>query len=230
MKPLPLISMNEALFLRNPESSELGRKIVRHSIELIHRYGFEAFTFRKLAEHIGTTEAGVYRYFENKHKLLLYLSAWYWGWLEFQIVFDTHNISDPFVKLEKVITLLAAPVEDDEQTQHVNEHLLHQIIIEEGSKAYLTKQVEDDNNQKFFQPFKSLCAVIGAMISECDPRYRYPRSLASTIVEMAHFQNYFKNHLPSLTDFGGSSGDSAVTDFLRDLVFSAVGKAKPALK
>lgn len=226
MKPQPLIAMNEALFLRNPESSDLGKKIIKYSIELIHKHGFEAFTFKKLADHIGTTEAGVYRYFENKHKLLVYLTAWYWGWLEFQITFQTNNIADPFIKLEKVIALLAACVEDDEQTSHVNESLLHQIIIEDGSKAFLTKHVEDDNQQQFFKPYKSLCASIGDMIAECDPTYKYPRSLATTIVEMAHFQNYFKNHLPSLTDFGKSKTEAELIDFLRDLVFSSVGKMR----
>ena len=44
------IKMNEALFLRNPEQSELGKKIITHSIQLIYKNGFEAFTFKKLAE------------------------------------------------------------------------------------------------------------------------------------------------------------------------------------
>ena len=65
------IKMNEKLFLRNPEESELGRKIIEFSIILIHKIGFEAFTFKKLAKEINTTEAGVYRYFENKHRLLI---------------------------------------------------------------------------------------------------------------------------------------------------------------
>ncbi len=224
MRPQPYIAMNEALYLRNPESSELGKKIIRHSIELIHLNGLEAFTFRKLAEHIGTTEAGVYRYFENKHKLLVYLTAWYWGWLEFQIMFATNNIQDPFVKLEKVISLLAAPVEDDERTEHVNEYMLHQIIIEEGSKAYMTKHVEDDNKLHYFKPYKHLCAAIGEMISQCNPNYKYPRSLATTIVEMAHFQNYFRVHLPSLTDFGPSKNERDVIEFLNDLIFASIRK------
>ena len=100
------IKMNEALFLRNPESSELGKNIVKHSILLIYKTGFEAFTFKKLAEEIGTTEAGIYRYFENKHKLLVYLTAWYWGWIEFQISYHTNNINDPTVKLKRVILSL----------------------------------------------------------------------------------------------------------------------------
>ncbi len=219
------IKMNEALFLRDPENSELGKNILKHSIQLISKSGFEAFTFKKLAEDIGTTEAGIYRYFENKHKLLVYLTAWYWGWLEFQISFHTNNIEDPAVKLKRVIKLLATAVEDDEQTNYINESLLHQIIIAEGSKAFLTKQVEEDNKQHFFKPYKDLCAVVGNIISECNPAYKYPRSLASTIVEMAHFQNFFMNNLPSLTDFGNTKEESEIISFLNDLVFASLNKS-----
>ena len=219
------IKMNEALYLRNPENSELGKNILKHSIQLIYKTGFEVFTFKKLAEDIGTTEAGIYRYFENKHKLLVYLTAWYWGWLEFQISFHTNNIEDPSVRLKRVIKLLATAVEDDEQTIHINESLLHQIIISEGSKAYLTKQVGEDNKQHFFKPYKDLCAVIGNIISECSPEYKYPKSLASTIIEMAHFQNFFMNNLPSLTDFSDTKEESEIIAFLNDLVFSTLKKS-----
>ena len=216
--------MNDALFLRNPEGSELGRNILKHSVQLIHKTGFEAFTFKKLAEDIGTTEAGVYRYFENKHKLLVYLTAWYWGWLEFQITFHTNNIQEPSVKLQRVIQLLATAVADDEQTSPINESLLHQIIIADGSKAYLTKQVGEDNKQQFFKPYKDLCAAISTIISECNPDYKYPKSLASTIIEMAHFQNFFMHHLPSLTDFGKTKEETEIISFLNDLVFTSLGK------
>ena len=218
------IKMNEALFLRNPESSALGKNILKHSVHLIYKMGFETFTFKKLAEDIGTTEAGIYRYFENKHKLLVYLTAWYWGWLEFQISFHTNNIKDPVVKLKRVIKLLATAVEDDEQTSYINESLLHQIIIAEGSKAYLTKQVGEDNKQQFFKPYKDLCAVIGNIILECSTKYKYPKSLASTIIEMAHFQNFFMNNLPSLTDFGKTKEESEIIAFLNDLVFTSLKK------
>jgi AcrR family transcriptional regulator len=217
--------MNEALFLRNPESSALGKNILKHSVQLIYKMGFETFTFKKLAEDIGTTEAGIYRYFENKHKLLVYLTAWYWGWLEFQISFHTNNIKDPVVKLKRVIKLLATAVEDDEQTSFINESLLHQIIIAEGSKAYLTKQVGEDNKQQFFKPYKDLCAVIGNIILECSTKYKYPKSLASTIIEMAHFQNFFMNNLPSLTDFGKTKEESEIIAFLNDLVFTSLKKS-----
>jgi AcrR family transcriptional regulator len=219
------VKMNEDLFIRNPEHTELGKNIIKHGIQLIEKDGFEAFTFKKLAEDIGTTEAGIYRYFENKHRLLIYIIAWYWSWLEYQISFQTNNVKDPVVKLKKVIKLLATTVQDDAETSHVNESLLHQILISEGSKAYLTKQVSEDNKHQFFKPYKDLCAVIGDIILECSPKYKYPRSLATTIIEMAHFQIFFMNNLPSLTDFGKNKEETEVVAFLNDLVFSSIKKA-----
>ena len=218
------IKMNEKLFLRNPEQTELGKKIILHSILLIHKNGFESFTFKKLAEDIGTTEAGVYRYFENKHRLLIYITAWYWCWLEYRVVINTFNIKDPKIKLKRAILLLATTIEDDVKTSHVDESILHQIIIVEGSKTYLTKHVSEDNKDQFFKPYKDLCAKIGNIILECNPKYKYPKSLSSTIIEMAHFQNFFMNNLPSLTDFANTKKESAIVSFLEDLVFSAIKK------
>ncbi len=218
------IKMNEKLFLRNPEQTELGKKIIKYSIEMIHDQGFEAFTFKKLAEFISTTEAGVYRYFENKHRLLIYIAAWYWTWLEYQVTYRTNNISDPVIKLKMIIQLLATTVEDDLSTSHVDESLLHQIIITEGSKTYLTKRVTEDNKDRLFKPYKDLCAHIASIILECNPAYAYPKSLASTIIEMAHFQNFFMNNLPSLTDFGQDKDENRLIGFLEDLVFSSISR------
>ena len=216
------IKMNEDLFLRNPEQTELGKNIIKHGIQLIQKHGFETFTFKKLAEDIGTTEAGIYRYFENKHRLLLYIIAWYWGWIEYQIAFQTNNIEDPVVKLKRVIKILASNVDDDTSTSYVNENLLHQIVICEGTKVYLTKQVGENNKHQFFKPYKELCAVIGGIISECSSKYNYPKSLATTIIEMAHLQNFFMNNLPSLTDFGAKKEVSEIIKFLESLVFSSL--------
>jgi hypothetical protein len=218
------IKMNEKLFVRNPEQTDLGRKIIQSSIQLIHEHGFEAFTFKKLAEIIGSTEAGIYRYFENKHRLLIYLTAWYWSWLEFHVTFHLNNITDPAIKLKKLIYLLAANVVDDDTTIYVNESLLHQIIIAEGSKAYLTKHVSEDNRDQLFKPYKDLCSIISGIILEVNSAYTHPRSLASTIIEMAHLQVFFMYHLPSLTDFANSKDEQLVVQFLEDLVFCSIRK------
>ena len=218
------IKMNEKLFLRNPEQTGLGKKIILHSIQLIHKNGFETFTFKKLAEDIGTTEAGIYRYFENKHRLLMYITAWYWSWLEYRVTVHTTNLKDAVSKLKKVIKLLATTVEDDIKTSYVDESILHQIIIAEGSKAYLTKHVSEDNKDQLFKPYKDLCAKIGDIILECSPNYKYPKSLSTTIIEMAHSQNFFMNNLPSLTDFGKDKDEAKIVAFLEDLVFSSIKK------
>lgn len=219
------VKMNEGLYLRNPEDTELGRKILKHSVELIYKLGFEAFNFKKLAEDIGSTEAGVYRYFENKHKLLIYITAWYFGWIGFQIGFQTNNIEVPRVKLRKIISLLSSPIEDDKQTSYIDESLLHPVIVAEGSKAYLTKQVEENNKLQFFQPYKDLCTLIGNVILEYNPNYKFPKSLASTIVEIAHFQNFFMHNLSSLTDFSKKNKETEIVEFLMDLVFSSLDKS-----
>ena len=136
----------------------MGKKIILHSIQLIHKNGFESFTFKKLAEDIGTTEASIYRYFENKHRLLIYITAWYWSWLEYRVAVNTNNIKDPVVKLKRVIKLLATIVKDDIKTSYVNESILHQIIIAEGTKAYLTKHVSEDNRTHCLNHTKT-CAL-----------------------------------------------------------------------
>ena len=60
------ISVHEKLYVKDPESSDLGKRIVENSIILIEQLGFEEFTFKKLGVHIGSNESSIYRYFENK--------------------------------------------------------------------------------------------------------------------------------------------------------------------
>lgn len=67
------ISVNPNVYLKNPESSELGKRIVSQGILLIDKLGFDDFTFRKLGEKIQSPEASVYRYFESKYKFLIYI-------------------------------------------------------------------------------------------------------------------------------------------------------------
>jgi hypothetical protein len=216
------IKMNDTVYLRDPEQSELGKNIIKYSIQLIQKNGFEKFTFKKLAEATGTTEASIYRYFENKHKLLVYIISWYWAWLEFQIIYQTKNVHDSNAKLKQVITLLANTVQDDIMNSHVDESLLNKIIVSEGSKSYLTKHVIEDNKQQYFKPYKDLCNTVGDIILECNIQYKYPHSLASTIIEVAHLQNYFMHNLPALTDFDQTKKEDQIIDFLNNLVFSSI--------
>ncbi len=217
------IQPSEKLALRNPESTQLGLKIVREGLLLMHGLGYEHFTFKKLAETIGTTEASIYRYFENKHRLLLYFLTWYWNFLEFSVVTSLQNITDPTQKIKKVIEILSTVLPDWADTAGMDKTALHSIAITESSKAYLVKEVDDINREKLFKPYKDLCGRISNLFLEYNPDYKYPRALASTLVEMAQFQPYFAAHLPALTDFGGQPPAGAgVVGFLESLVFSAL--------
>ena len=216
------IKMNEKLFIRNPEETELGRKILQQSIILIHSVGFESFTFKKLAKEIKTTEAGIYRYFENKHRLLLYIVDWYWSWQEYRLIFLTNNIKSPESKIKIAIRLLSAQVEDDITTEYINEKILNEIVMAEGAKSFLTKHVLDDNKAKFFKPYKDLCARIAGFIKDYNPKYKFPLSLSCTLIEMAYSQKFYMTNLPSLTDFGAKKDEKKLVSFLESLIFSSL--------
>ena len=90
-------------------------------------------------------------------------------------------------------------------------------MISESSKAYLTKEVENDNKEGYFVSFKSLCSRFVEIINEIDPEYPYAASLASTIIEGAHQQKFFARHLKSLSD-AKSENDNTIREFIKMLV------------
>ncbi|WP_372973401.1 TetR/AcrR family transcriptional regulator [Muriicola sp.] len=215
------IEVNNKTFVKDPESSDLGKRIVEYSILMIHELGFDSFTFKKLGDKIGSNESSIYRYFENKHKLLLYLTSWYWGWLEYQFVFATNSISDPSEKLQKAIEVISKPVVLDASFSHINEVLLNDIIINEYSKSYLTKEVDNENKEGYFEIYKRMVMRIKEMITEVSPEYPFPASLASTVLEGTLHQYFLVQHFPSLTDCGD---EVTPTEYFTDLVFKSIDK------
>ncbi len=214
------IKISSDLYTKDPNSSDLGRKIVSASIDMIDQLGFESFTFKKLGSHIGSNESSVYRYFESKHMLLLYLNAWYWSWVEYKLVFATTNIKSPKVKLEEAIHILTKRIIVDNSFSYINEVILHRIIIAESSKTYHTKEVDAENEKGYFKPYKRVVQRVSDIVLENNPRYKFPHMLVSTIIEGAHKQRYFSEHLPSLTDT--EIGKNNITTFYKDLVFKAI--------
>jgi AcrR family transcriptional regulator len=219
------IKMNEKLFLRNPEESVLGRKIVKHGLILINKIGFEEFTFKKLATEISTTESSIYRYFENKHRFLVYLINWYWSYIEYKVVFYINNINNPEIKLKTVIKLLVEePINKNLDTDFISENEAYMLVMWEGSKSYLTRNVSKDNKDRLFKPYKDLCERISSIIVELNPKYKFPHSMASTILEMAHSQKFFMQNLPALTDFSKDQDDKKIILFLESMLFSSINK------
>jgi len=210
------MGVNDKLYIKDPESSSLGKKIVEESILMIDEIGFESFTFKKLGVRINSNESSIYRYFENKHKLLLYLASWYWGWVEYKMVFATNGISDPIEKLEKAIEILTQSVEEDSSFSHINEVVLNKIIINEYSKSYLVKGVSKDDKDGYFIICKRLVNRLSEMIEAVDKDYPYPLSLASMALEGSLHQYFLKEHFPMLTNCNETV---TPTQFFTDLIF-----------
>lgn len=210
-----IISVNDKLYVKNPETSDLGKKIIEQSILLIDEIGFENFTFKKLGEKINSNESSIYRYFESKHKLMLYLSSWYWGWIEYKLAFATTNVSNPMERLKKGITIVTEKVEDDSATLHINEAILNKIIIQEFAKTLITKEVDEENKEGFFLVYKRVINRIIEMINEVNPNYAFAKSLASSIVEGALHQHFLKDHLKTITNCNETVSP---TDFYINLI------------
>jgi hypothetical protein len=216
-------NINDRTYLRNPESTEVGRLMVKRAIDLIYELGFEQFTFKKLAIEINSTEATIYRYFENKHRILLYILNWYWCYMEFLVTFKLENVKDKKDRLKIVIHLLTHELAESTSQFDYNKKFLNQIVITESSKVYLVKEVIEINKNEGFKPYKDLCAKIATVISDYNSKYKYPRSLSTTLIETSHHQQYFSINLPKLTDISAKRDSEFTSLFIEDLLFKVLG-------
>ncbi|RTZ09520.1 TetR/AcrR family transcriptional regulator [Flavobacterium sp. GSP27] len=208
------IQVNEKIYVKDPETSALGKKIIEQSILLIHEIGFDNFTFKKLGEKINSNESSIYRYFENKHKLLVYLSSWYWSWMENKLVIATTNVLDPKEKLKIAIAIVTEKITNDNSALHINEAVLNKIIISEFTKTLHTKEIDQENKEGFFLIYKRVINRIVAIVKEVNPEYAFSKSLISTIVEGSLHQHFLMDHLKTITDCTDSE---STTDFYQNL-------------
>ncbi|QCE43009.1 TetR/AcrR family transcriptional regulator [Psychroserpens sp. NJDZ02] len=213
------ININEKIYLKDPESSALGKRIVENSIVLIDDIGFDAYTFKKLGIKIGSNESSIYRYFESKHKLLIYLASWYWTWLEYQLVFTTNSIENTTEKIERAIIILTRTTTVDSNFSHINEVILKRIVINEYSKSYLTKEVDNENKDGYFLVYKRLVNRLHDMILAIDSNYPYAYSLSSTVIDGALHQHFLKDHFTTISDL---KKEEAPTNYFKDLVFKSL--------
>ncbi len=215
-------SLNNKLFIKNPQSTDLGKKIINEAINLISKIGYEQFTFNKLAAKIETTEATIYRYFLNKHKLLIYLLSWYWSYLEFKIVIQINSITNPINKIKKIIDILIWEDNPEISFGAFDNQALYLIAIAEGNKTYFSQDVDENNKNLLYKPLKDLCGKIAVVFSEYNPKYKYSNTLASSIIDLSHSHYFFMHHLPQLGDFGKQKMPKDIKAFLEDLVFKTL--------
>lgn len=188
------------LSLRDPQDTALGRRILAASVRMLAELGLERFTFKKLAREIGSVEASVYRYFANKHQLLFYLVSWYWDWVHHLVNQASLTASEPRTRLLATIQALTQPYVENPGTPYIDERLLHQVVISEGTKVYHTKMVDEENSRGLFVGYKALAEDISQLILAVAPDFAYPHSLATSLFEMAHNHPYYAEHLPRMTD------------------------------
>jgi hypothetical protein len=194
------LKIHNGLYIRDPKDTVLGRSILRNSITLIDELGFEHFTFKKLAFHIKSTEASVYRYFENKHLLLLYFYNWYWEYLYANIQTKLENENSSTEKLKIAIDGILFSIKKNPEIDFIDEDILHRIMVSQADKVIRIKEVTEENRNGFFLAYKKVVKSIADIILEIEPNFPYARILASTLMEIPNQQLYYAENLPSLTN------------------------------
>lgn len=135
-------------------------------------------------------------------------------------MFGVANVSDPLERLRSAIRIITEKIVEDNSFTHINEVKLNRIVVSEASKAYLTKEVDEENREGVFVDYKRLVARISEIILEINPTFKYPQMLVSTVIEGAHLQHFFADHLPKLTNV--YKGENAITTFYTQLTLQAI--------
>jgi hypothetical protein len=80
--------------------------------------------------------------------------------------------------------------------------------------------VDRANADGAYLGYKELVQRLSDFIMEINPDFEFPHMLVSTVIEGAHHQRFFAEHLPRLTDI--KDGTDAVIEFYTNLVFKAI--------
>jgi AcrR family transcriptional regulator len=193
------IKISSEIYLKNPKTSVLGQKIIIGSIELMSELGYEEFTFKKLSEHIHTTESSIYRYFENKHRLLLYLTNWFWLWQEYKIIQSALKEQTKESKIITAIHILCSNEFDNELVDGIDVVNLNKIVKSDLTKHYF-KGYDTEKNQELYHGYYSICRRFAFLINNLVPNYKYPIALSSNLIEMIFFQRFLQRNIKDLTD------------------------------
>ncbi|MCU0319447.1 MAG: TetR/AcrR family transcriptional regulator [Flavobacteriales bacterium] len=215
------VQVTEPVYLKDPQATELGRRILEQGVRMIDELGLEAFTFGKLAAELSTAESSIYRYFENKHRLLIYLIGWYWSWREYKLAFDTANIADHRERLGRAIRSITEPVTERGNFAYLDLRALYRIAVSESAKAYMTKGVDTEHREGCFGSFKRICDRLKEHILSVDPAHPFPAMLASNVVDGSMVQRFFAEHLPSLTE---KQARAKLSELFVELVFATMNK------
>jgi AcrR family transcriptional regulator len=220
------IRVNECFYLKDPSISLLGKKILTHGVEMIDEMGLERFTFKKLANILQTTESSVYRYFENKHMLLMYMSSWYWSWLETYMVFRTANLSSATDKLRIMIFILCEEEWKDKRMNNMNLYALRRVIIAESPKAFLAKSSDGISIEDAYIAVDQLCLRFEELFATIKPADSSSRLLSSMLIEGILSQQFYHTFYPRFLDKSGASETAGLSTFFFETTMAYLQKEK----
>ena len=113
---------------------------------------------------------------------------------------DSRNVRLPIDKLDIMITSLINSLENSNVPDYIDQSGLHRLVVENATKVYHHKKVDDLKNNGFYTNYMKLVQTLSNVISEVDNSYKYPMALATTIMDMSLNNEYYLIHLPEVTD------------------------------
>jgi len=174
--------------------------------------GFDAFTLKKLAHNLQTTESSVYRYFDNKHRLLVYHINLYWEWLNQEVHTECYQKGLQGRKaLEKAFEIMCFPQVNNWPSNGISYECMHKILTHQSVKAYFSSHVDLENKDGAHRALKSLVQCMSEWLREEAPEFDFPKSLINTLLASVMMQPFYAEHLPSLTELPAPDPTSSQT-------------------
>lgn len=213
------IPVSHEIFIKDPISSALGKRILTESLALIEARGMEAFNFKMLSRDVECTEAAIYRYFENKNKLLLYFINWYWGWLEHNLVYSTANLESPEDKVKMAINLVVeGPIYLE--NLYLNISSLKKVVMQESNKSFMSKELKSNVKSSMLHQFYDFSERFKDLIIQYKPNYPFPKVVVSTLIWSSNLNAFSKLYMADLIEdnFNGQNK----LDFYYNMVFNSL--------
>lgn len=211
------VHLPEDLFLKDPRHTELGKRIIQHSVRLILQEGFEHFTFKKLANELSTAESSIYRYFENKYHLLFYLVNWYWYWQEYLLVFNTRGLHSKEAVLKQAIKCLLSPEFSYDEHAILDMTLLRKLYDTEADKALHHFTLVQRESPVVFSGLQTLVGRMKQIIESIQPEYPYAERLSLLILTGFH-----SDFVQQLSKSNPTPDKEELLDFAYDLVIKTI--------
>ncbi|MBL7812132.1 MAG: TetR/AcrR family transcriptional regulator [Bacteroidetes bacterium] len=213
------VSLPPVLYIKNPQETALGQSLLEHAAACISRDGLEEFNFRKLAQAAGCTEATVYRYFENKHKLVLLLMNLFWGYVDFQIQQRIRFEPKAEAALNACLNELGNLQLHEIHNPHFAELLVH-LAAREGVKMHLGKDIHAETQDGSLTHYLRLLQTVEDLLRL--NHVSYPRALAGLLLDSALQQHFYRHNEPLLTD--SACEEEGCVQFLQSLIHRERGQ------